>query len=365
MIGKLRYTAAAACIALASVQAYAADPIAFQDPARDVDTLRAQGLLDATLQRQVNDVLQVLVASARRWPRGQVNGPYSADALNVYLVKDQVAIRGTMRAHPPQRVIVADARYVAELKAATEIYFESLGGNSSVKMADTMVAAITEGPDRAVRSRLGQNVDYREDSNSLFNGAVAFLLAHEMGHIELGLAPETRGNAPRLQGRDRDRVWACESLVGDYVNRRRREEAEADAYAMRLLGAIPDPKRKGLRYELGTMYLQTAQLGMVTATLAALSPDANQRALAAGVGVSPSASRAMGEGLSREAGMIQTAFPASHPSQVDRMFEIVRAFARNPASTCCRDLDDANHRRIWDMLVRTNCGSIGGGAGTR
>jgi hypothetical protein len=264
-----------------------------------------------------------------------------------------------MRAHPKQRVIVADARYVAELKAAAEIYFELVDRDRSLKMGDTLIAALTEGPDRAVRSRLGSNFDWREDTNSFFDGALAFLLAHEMGHVELTLAPEERVRPPRLEGRDRDRAWACESLVGDYVNRRRREEVEADAYAMRLIGAIPHPKRKGLRYEHGTMYLHTAQLGVVTATLAALSPGANQLALAAGVGVSPSASRAMSEGLSREVGMIQTAFPASHPSQVDRMFEIVRAFSRNPASICCDNLDDADNRSTWDMLVRRNCGSIG------
>jgi hypothetical protein len=44
--------------------------------------LRRAGAIDDTLRAPVQEVLQVLVAYAGAWPRGQVNGPYDPRALN-------------------------------------------------------------------------------------------------------------------------------------------------------------------------------------------------------------------------------------------------------------------------------------------
>jgi len=352
-----------AFVTLCHLDAHAVDEEALKDPARYARDLRARGMLDATLQQQVRDVLAVLVASAGQWPRGEVNGDHDPRALNVYLVKGDVGLRGTLRAFPQQRIVLADAGYVAEIKAATEMYTESLvRRDRSVKMADTLASAMVEGPDQAVRSRLGPAADWREDTNGLFDGAVAFLLAHEMGHIHLGIAANSPGR-PRLglTGRDRDRAWACGTLVGEDVNRRREEERQADAYAVRLLGAIRHPSRAGLRYEYGTMFLQVAELGKVAAALAALSPNADQQARAAGFGVSPATRQAMAVTLGRTTGMVERAFPDSHPAQVQRLFDVVDAFSRIPMSECCRDLDTANHRSMWGMIVQATCGSIGAG----
>lgn len=345
-----------ACIGLANIPAHGSEAY--------VAELRKRGLVDATLQAQVQDVLRVLVATAANWPRGQVNGPYDGQALNVYLVDpraqgpDARTSPGTVRAFPALRIIVADARYLAAIKAATEVYVVRFR-DRSVKQGDLLVAAMTQGPDRTMQSYLGPGKDWRQGTNYLFDGAVAFLLAHEMGHVLAGLSSDATSHLSlpgHLQGRDRDRAWACASLVGEHVNRKRKEEADADAYAMRLIGAIPNPPgRKGLRYEFGTLFLQVAELGKVTATLAAISATGEQ--LTRGR-VNPNTVAAMRDTLDGS-GMVEAAYPQSHPAQVQRMLESVNRLSTNPVSVFYGDPDNALDRMMLDRLVQKTCESVG------
>lgn len=363
--------AALACMLICGFDAHAVDVGTVSDPAGYVASLRELRLVDDTLRAQVSDVVSVLVARSGRWSRGQVNGRYDSQGLNVYLLDvtapgaksapDAVAgLRGTLQALPAQRMVLVDARYLAEIKVATQLYMHSLGRDRSVKAADVLVAATIEGPDEALGSRLGNEADWRGGTNEIFDGAVAFLVAHEMGHLAAGVAPASTGriSIPQgLRGRDRDRFWACSSLVGDAVNSRRREEAQADAFAAELLGSIPHLSARRLRYEHGTMFLHGAELGKVAAALAALTSD-DSLARAPGFSVNPATVRAMAGTLGRGTGLVQTAFPEAHPAQAERLLDIADGLARNPRSTYYGDSDGALYRSMLSLIVRRACAPI-------
>lgn len=364
-------------VAIRAADVHAAETVAL-DPARYVAGLRELRLVDDTLRPQVQQIVDALAAEANEWPRAQVNGRYDARALNVYLLdlgaagaaagpKELPGMRGTLRALPEQRIILADARYLAQIKAASEIYLNSVRQqDQSVKTYDALVLAMVEGPDQAVRSRLGERADWRVGTNELFEGAVAFLVAHEMGHVAAGLESTPAGplRLPRgLKAQDRDRSWACASLVGNEVNDRRAEEAEADAFAADLLGKIPHPASapRRLRFEHGTLFLQNAELGKVVAALAVLSPRGQNLMRIAGVWLNPEVLDAMRDTLGRDAGMIQTAFPPSHPAQVERLMDVAAQFSTNPMSAYYGETDNAAERGVWSLLIQNVCQAIPAG----
>lgn len=340
-----------------------------------VGGLRSQRLIDDTLRKQVQEVVDVLVATSGTWARGLVNRDHDPDALNVYLVnpdapgsangpQELTGTRGTVRALPGRRTILADANYLAQIKAASELYSESLRQHDrSVSSYDVLALVMLEGPDPAVRSRVGERADWRAGTNELFQGAIAFLIAHEMGHVVAGLDPAASGSGrppPGLGGPNSDRLWACATLVGEDVNARRAQEAEADSFAAALLVRIPHHSTlaRRLRYEHGTVFLMNAELGKVVAALAALSPRRDSIVRMAGIALNPAIIDAMRDSLGRTAGMIETAFPPSHPAQVERLIEMAVRFSQNPKSAYYGDADDAKRLALWRLLIHNVCESI-------
>ncbi len=349
--------------------ASAQDRDVVRDPARYVSALRQRDLISPALQPQVEEIARVLAARAGASVRAQVNGPYDAGAVNIYLVDTQKAapdlsgrLRGTLLAFPPQRLILADAAYLAEVKAGADIYWNSVRRrDGAVKTYDALLIALVEGPDNAVRSRLGPDADWRRGSNELADGAIAFLLAHEMGHLALGIDPALEGWTARprgLAGADRDRFWACANLVGANVAGTREQEAEADQIAARLLAGLPaaTPPRR-LRYEHGTLFLRNAEIGKVVATLVTLSPRGQMLLDRAALPMNRDAIRALGARLDRDAGMIETVFPPSHPAQVDRMFGVYEVFAETPQSAYYGD-SDQHDAQMWRLLIQLMCSSV-------
>jgi hypothetical protein len=343
------------------------------EPVTLVARLRNVGAITSVLQVQIEAVSAILITAAREWPRMNVNGVYDPDALNLYLIDvDRAAppptnlgwLRGTLRAFPQQRLILADAGYLAQVKAASDLAWASVGRSERlVTHYDALAVAQVEGPDAAVRSRLGSGADWRRGTNNLFDGAVAFLVAHEMGHIVAGLDPTLEGafSMPRgLQGRDRDRFWACSNLVGERVAGERRQEAEADQYAADLLGQIPYPSAqiRALRFELGALFLLNAELGKTTITVMALNPNAPALMARAGVNLNQDLIRNLAATLGRDTGFIETVFPLSHPSRVDRLLQVHDTFARNPASSFYGQTQSDPTSQMWALLIQMMCVSI-------
>ena len=153
-----------------------------RDPARFVATLRERELVTQVLRPQIEAVVTVLAAQARQWPRSHVNGPYDPGALNVYLIDtaaganlpDNVGrlratlgrLRGTLLALPRQRMILVDADYLAQVKAAADLSWASTSrAERLVSHFDALAATQVEGPDAAMRSRLGSGADWRRGTD--------------------------------------------------------------------------------------------------------------------------------------------------------------------------------------------------------
>ena len=358
---------------------HAQGPDLDRDPARFVATLREGGLVTQVLRPQIEAVVTVLAAQARQWPRSHVNGPYDPGALNVYLIDtaaganlpDNVGrlratlgrLRGTLLALPRQRMILVDADYLAQVKAAADLSWASTSrAERLVSHFDALAATQVEGPDAAMRSRLGSGADWRRGTNELFDGAVAFLIAHEMAHVLAGLDSALEGpvrRPPGLQGRDADRFWACSNLVGEKITGTRQQEADADQYAALLLATIPHPSPpKRLRFELGALFLLNAELGKAVLTIMSLNPNAPALAARAGLKLNDTLVRAMAQTLGRGDGFIQTVFPDSHPARVDRLLDVAGIFARTPASTWYGDQDQASNQQLWQLMIQAMCQSV-------
>ena len=115
-------------------------------------------------------------------------------------------------------MILVDADYLAQVKAAADLSWASTSrAERLVSHFDALAATQVEGPDAAMRSRLGSGADWRRGTNELLDGAAAFPIAHEMAHVLPGPHSRSRdrcGVRPACS-RDADRFWACSNLVGE------------------------------------------------------------------------------------------------------------------------------------------------------
>jgi hypothetical protein len=197
----------------------------------------------------------------------------------------------------------------------------------------------------------------------MFDCELYFLLAHELGHVSLGLNP--RPPPPiiipnTVRGIDRDRLYACDSLIGEGVAASRQQEAAADQYALRLLGGIPSaspPPR--LRYEIGTKMLMNAELGKLVTSLMALNPHGPMLAARAGLDVDSKAVEALAQRLGDQRKLMQTVFPSTHPALVDRLLTVVESLNANPMSLQYGRASFGQDARAWQMLIALTCSRLG------
>jgi hypothetical protein len=151
-------------------------------------------------------------------------------------------------------------------------------------------------------------------------------------------------------------------MIGEPVAGRRRQEAQADGFAIDVLGNLlhPAPPRR-LRFEIGTAFLMNGELGKLVTVLIALNPHGAALMARAGLSVTPAAVRALSERLGREDGLIETVFPNSHPALVDRLLEMMTTFSRNPMSAFYNNPTYGQEQEVWRLLIQLLCRGIGSG----
>lgn len=328
------------------------------DPHRFAQLLRRHHQLNDALAGQVAAVANTLVRASGRWPRAQVNGPYDPRAVNVYLVNlgrsgsgsaKISGLGGTLQALPAHGIILADADYLSDIKAATDVYMI----RKRTKAGDLYTLAILEGADALERSYLGSRADWRQGRNSVFDGAIAFLLSHEMGHLVAGIHAQAQVIEIPPHNHEQAVRRACATILGDRNQVRLNDERQADEYAISLVGSIKRPSGR-LRYEFGTVVLGLGEMRKTATAMAALSPSVE--ALAGPTGISPTMINKMRYRLGQGGETFAAVFPSSHPASVTRLLYAVLRLSQNPDSAFYGDRDPRNHLQMWGMLTRRMCG---------
>lgn len=349
--------------------------------------LQRADLLDPYFQQQVADVaVPLLQARPGRWPGVQVNDRYRPGWVNIYLVDgDRVTAPGLLDAegfanvgpgtlqagalsHPPSGLILLNTAYWKRLAAAT--YLTQSGGPRQLPQALASVqAAGLAATERAwSEATLLQDNQATRLTGLLLRGALAFVLAHEMGHLDAGAgvaASGPPGPLLRMDARSRDEASACPELNRAELNARRDDERAADLFAARLIGQqcrIGDGGNA--RYQgtvLGAQWLFTASMSerLFAMGRSSASPviERGLRQLlgdvAYGQVIAPG--RQLGFG-------VKAAFPDSHPPDVQRMRAFELALRSTPCGAAGLDLAQIE---LFELVRAAHCQRLAAGTGTR
>jgi hypothetical protein len=222
------------------------------------------------------------------------------------------------------------------------------------------------------RSTLDADTDVMRTSGWLLRGALAFVLAHEMGHLQIGPSAEADAAAIRMRDltnlteRQKDERLACPETLHTEFQRQQRHELTADLAAVRLLGqqcriGEDGELRYGI-YQLGTSWYFLAamsdkllQMGrssdspfMARTLRAKLGPELYEQAVTASA-------------TSARKGGVKVAFPKTHPPDYARMEAIQRAFADTP---CGGGDEDLSALQMMELMRLTMCNELTGQAGS-
>ena len=305
-------------------------------------TLRDRGLLEDYLNDAVGEIAGTLVEASGHWPGYRLNGPYASGQVNIYLVDSSrlpeanvleeygidlapYSIRGNAMAHEETGILFVDTGLLKSLLVAAVLFGES-GVDTPMAVGAIRargIGAFRQIWDPSVNPAL-ESAGYADRWVMLSSGALAFILAHEMGHIYLGGTDVSQRRKPmRFEDKaDKDLHWACSDLVDDRYRAHQRIEQDADDFAVEILSKIQFPDgvltRPLLRYELGARWYIVYSLSdqMVETLYATESQNvlsAMRQLLGAEVYEELIAARP-----SSGKGSIHVFFPKSHPANIRR-----------------------------------------------
>ena len=201
------------------------------------------------------------------------------------------------------------------------------------------------------RSTLDADTDAMRTSGWLLRGALAFVLAHEMGHLLIGPSAEADAATIRMHDlanlteRQKDERLACPETLHTEYQRQQRHELAADLEAVKLLGqqcriGEDGELRHGI-YQLGTSWYFVAAMNdkLMQMGRSSSSPFI-ERMLRELLGQQLYEQAISGSASSTRRGGVKAAFPKTHPPDYARMEAIQRAFADTPCGGGDLDLSD-------------------------
>lgn len=312
--------------------------------------LEARGLVDPYLEDVVADVARRIVGASRPGRKAQVNGPPHGGRVDVYIV-DARGLRGTpvagelgglegnALARRDLSSIFVDRGLLRELVALNRLFWER-----NASMPEALAAFEVRGED-GLRELWDPGVDGRVASRQpgqpwliSLRGVLAFLIAHELGHVDEAPAPTERSRPPRFEGRDADIRSLCPDLVDPRARDRRRAEADADAYAVRLLGALGGPAyESGVRWYL-SYNLERAMIRAVPLASPQLTPLLRQR-------YGP-AFEALAAAGARRSGPVEVFYDRTHPDALSRLARALGSLYDEPAEPLLA---------VWASRVQREC----------
>lgn len=341
-------------------------------------------VLDDWGKYQVLDAARSLIqVSGGQFSGAQVNGDPHPGWLSIYLIDSGRVPEGTpiiespVEVHPEKLsaggwthgtsgTILIDTAYWKRLTAATLMTQRRSPRPILQALATVDVRGLA-----SVRGYWDETV-LAEDSpevrmtKMLMQGALRFVLAHEMGHVgqsERLADPNwsqpkrpTRSDA-RLHGRSR----GCDEFSEATDRAQRAAEQAADRYAAHLVGRLCQlPSEGRLHHEittLGASWYMTAAVADKTMSMG-LADDRTpyiERTVSRQLGADLYAALKMQSSRAPTKGVIAVAFPSSHPPDTERMRAFEGALATTPCGAAGLEIGQA---QALEQVRQAMCQSL-------
>lgn len=348
--------------------------------------LQQNGLLDSYFPEAVLEVAEPLRQAAQgQWLGVQVNGPYREGWINLYTIDAQrlrdddllaeegldnftpESLQGGALTHVGTGIIFLNTTAWKRLAAATFLTQTKVQPDLTAALAT--IDAVGLEASRELWDQATLSVDTQENQRIgwLLRGALAFVLAHEMGHMRIDNSQWVEAPAVRpqtLTNRQKDERYACPEALHPGFQQQQRVERAADLAAVELLGQQcrigADGQLRHAINMLGTTWYflfsmsdKLIQMGRNTsspiiaqAVRQKIGPVLYQQVIVAHASQDPK-------------GAVKSAYPSTHPPDTERM----RAIEAGLRSTPCGsgDLDSSGAQMLEIYRLQMCRGLLGQG----
>jgi hypothetical protein len=348
--------------------------------------LRQANLIDDYYPDVVLDVARMLAQAApAQWLGVQVNEAHRAGWLNIYLVDaDQLsddaaleagsieltreALAGGALADEDSGTVYLNTAASKRLTAATVMKQTGLVGDITAGLATVDASGLAATRRYWDRRTLDTGTPEMQRAGWLLRGSLAFVLAHEMGHLQIGRSAVADAAAIRLRDltnlteRQKDERLACpETLHAEFQLQQRHEHA-ADIAAVQLLGQQcrlgEDGELRFRIYVLGTSWYFMAAMSdkLLQMGRSSDSPFIAQ-ALRTLIGAELYQQAVADAANSVRKGGVRAAFPKTHPPDYARTVAIEEALQTTPCGGGDLDL---SYMQMMDSFRANMCSHLTG-----
>jgi len=346
--------------------------------------LQERGLLEDYMTEEVSEIADTLVEAAGYWPGLRINSPYAQGLLNIYLIDSARlpeanvlqeldvnlsphSLRDNAMAHEESGIIFVDTALLKSLVVTGQLIGESnvdmIVAVGSIKARG--INAFRKLWDPAMNPRL-KAAEYTDQWVIFASGALAFILAHEMGHIYLGESDDALRRIPMLfkDKADKDLHWACSDLVDKKFSSQQVIEQQADDFAVTLLSKILFPQgvltTPLLRYDLGArLYIVYSLAGQLIETLYATESQNILTMMRSLLGPELYEELILAKKPKTGKGSIHLFFPKSHPANIRRASVSLSRLNQSPYSPYHNEPSSTlQNIAVMEMLISLECKNL-------
>lgn len=340
--------------------------------------LEQNALLDAYFPEATREVaVPLIVAAEGQWQDVQVNGPYRNGWLNLYMVDadrlevddlladagvdnfTRESLLGGALTHVDTGIIFLNTAAWKRLAAATYMTQYKILPDLTAALAYVDAAGLKATRNYWDQATLSVDTQQNRQIGWLLRGALAFVLAHEMGHMRIDDVPSEQAPPTRpstLTQRQKDERYACPETLNPGFRQQQQVERAADQAAVGLLGkqcliGTDGQLRHAINilgtswYFLFSMSDKLLQMGRNTS-----SPIIAQ-ALRLKIGPELYEQVIAGRAETNPKGAVKSAYPSSHPPDTERMRAIESALQSTPCGG--GNMDNSGAQMIEMLRLRT------------
>ncbi|HUO55110.1 MAG TPA: hypothetical protein VMU18_10230 [Rhodoblastus sp.] len=266
---------------------------------------------------------------------------------------------------PENRIIAIDSNFlrilVARIALDSPRNMGGAGAGPYVAVAETLLTPPPAHPELWGPS---SPVLRQPTLTSMVRGAVAFVIAHELGHIVLGRPPPP-SQRDDLTGRARQLAPMCPSLTDPAVVARRRYEEQADALAFEAVvagGPALGRSAAGVAGDLGIPLLFLLVLAADIVEIATVTQNRLSRAMLKMQIGDDAMRRLLEANEARQAPgteLVGRFYSATHPAAAQRLLTLRNKLAETPGSIWYRQPDQGSYRMML-ALAETACAEATG-----